>query len=241
MLVSHSFVYAKSLRQQADSAYQIGHFAEAARLYTTLSDSIQEAEVYYNLGNAEFQLRRYPQSILAYKRALRLSPDHNDARYNLTIAQKHVNDKFGDPKEMFYTTLLRNWVTTSSVHHWVTYSFLYFVLFFVGLSCYVIADKTLYKKMGFFAMLAFVVLFATSTAFAWYQRHSFYHNSEAIIFADESFLHDSPSGSSAQKRTIHSGTIISIMNSDTKDWLLIKLPDGEECWMKDEGYERVMR
>ncbi|HEY1011922.1 MAG TPA: tetratricopeptide repeat protein [Herpetosiphonaceae bacterium] len=51
-------------------------------------DPVIQAMAYYNKGNAHFRLQEYEQSINAYKETLRRTPDDADAKYNLELAQK---------------------------------------------------------------------------------------------------------------------------------------------------------
>ena len=44
---------------------------------------------YYNLGNSYFQTQQWSEAIDAYKEALRLNPDDEDAKYNLELALKN--------------------------------------------------------------------------------------------------------------------------------------------------------
>jgi tetratricopeptide (TPR) repeat protein len=61
-----------------------GEFAEAGRLYDALLErGVVNADVYYNRGNAWAGQGRPVDAVVAYERALRLDPAHEDARANL--------------------------------------------------------------------------------------------------------------------------------------------------------------
>lgn len=54
----------------------------------TETDPEKLAQVFHNIGNCHFSTQKLPESIEAYKNALRNNPEDNDSRYNLIVAQK---------------------------------------------------------------------------------------------------------------------------------------------------------
>ena len=80
-------LYLQDKYQEADSQY----FDIASR---EKHDSLKEAS-YYNLGNSFYKSEQYDGAVQAYKQALRINPDDEDARYNLAMAQKKLKDSEG--------------------------------------------------------------------------------------------------------------------------------------------------
>ena len=80
-------LYLQDKYQEADSQY----FDIASR---AKNDSLKEAS-YYNLGNSLYKSEQYDGAVQAYKQALRINPDDEDARYNLAMAQKKLKDSEG--------------------------------------------------------------------------------------------------------------------------------------------------
>lgn len=69
--------------------YKTGKYQEAATTFrkSLLKGNIpNEAAVYYNLGNAQFQMQDLSGAIDSYQHALRLDPNDADAKYNLALA-----------------------------------------------------------------------------------------------------------------------------------------------------------
>lgn len=58
-------------------------YAAAAKLET---DKARLAQIYHNLGTLMYVAQQYPQSVVAYKEALRNNPHDNETRYNLAKA-----------------------------------------------------------------------------------------------------------------------------------------------------------
>jgi Ca-activated chloride channel family protein len=83
----------------AGALYKQGKYPEAAEQYRiaigqtanpdTKDPEIRRrlAESHHNLGNAFMQMKDYPQSVLAYRQALRYNPSDDETRYNLALAQ----------------------------------------------------------------------------------------------------------------------------------------------------------
>lgn len=82
---------ARSLAAQARAAYDRGDFAAASAAYAELAaQGVDRAEVYYNLGNAEFKAGRIGRAVAAYRRALKRAPSDEDIRYNLNYVRGYV-------------------------------------------------------------------------------------------------------------------------------------------------------
>lgn len=72
---------------QANKAYQEGRFDDALVSYRQLAGSDgPSAEVYYNMGNAQYRLGQLGPAIASYERALQLDPALDEARDNLQVA-----------------------------------------------------------------------------------------------------------------------------------------------------------
>jgi tetratricopeptide (TPR) repeat protein len=95
--------YQKAQAEQPDLAeihYNIGntlHRKEdyqgaAAETLQGLSkaDPDMRAQAYYNLGNSFYRQGQFAEAIAAYKEALKLNPDDQDAKHNLELAQQQL-------------------------------------------------------------------------------------------------------------------------------------------------------
>ena len=57
------------------------------------SDELQhQAWAYYNLGNTFYRSGKYPEAIQAYQKCLELTPDDEDAKYNLEFVRKKMKE-----------------------------------------------------------------------------------------------------------------------------------------------------
>lgn len=64
-----------------------------------VDNGIQDADLYYNLGNAYFRNAKLGFAIFYYKSALRLNPNDGDIQHNLAYAQAMTKDKVDEDDE----------------------------------------------------------------------------------------------------------------------------------------------
>jgi tetratricopeptide (TPR) repeat protein len=50
-------------------------------------------KAFYNLGNAQFDLKKYKEAAAAYTRALQLDPGHTASRWNLELALRRIQEE----------------------------------------------------------------------------------------------------------------------------------------------------
>jgi Ca-activated chloride channel family protein len=80
----------------ADALYKNGRFEDAAAIYGSLGQSPElpvAGSARFNLGNALFERQDYPGAIAAYRDALELLPGDEDARRNLELALRRLQEQ----------------------------------------------------------------------------------------------------------------------------------------------------
>lgn len=79
-----------------DAFYRLGQFPEGARKFlrsATSPDDSVAAMSYYNLGNSMFKTGDLESAAEAYRRALLIEPDDDDAKYNLELALRMIEQQ----------------------------------------------------------------------------------------------------------------------------------------------------
>jgi tetratricopeptide (TPR) repeat protein len=80
-----------------NSIYRQDHYEEAAnafqRAIANQTDDIGRSNAFFNFGNSLLMNQQIPESIEAYKNALRLNPADEDARHNLVYAQQMLEQQ----------------------------------------------------------------------------------------------------------------------------------------------------
>lgn len=85
-------------KNAAAAAYKTGNTQEAGKIYGQLLENGEiglkdKADIMYNLGNAEFKNKRYEKAQYLYREALKINPGDKDAKINLEIARKMLEQK----------------------------------------------------------------------------------------------------------------------------------------------------
>lgn len=78
-----------NLAEQAEIAYLNGNYQEAVALYEALLTSVQTGELYFNLGNAYYQLGEEGRALVNYSRATEYIPRDEELRFNLALVRSH--------------------------------------------------------------------------------------------------------------------------------------------------------
>lgn len=75
--------------EQYDNAVEMLNLAAQ----DTLRTPIERSEAYYNLGNVHFSRQKLAESLDAFRSALRLNPDDEDAKFNFTYVKRLMQNQ----------------------------------------------------------------------------------------------------------------------------------------------------
>lgn len=226
-------------KASADAAYLNGYYQKAAQIYEQIASETNNADVYYNLGNAYYRMDNYPKAILNYRRAQRINPQDEDIAYNLSICQSKITDKFNQPQTMFFITWVQNLIKGKSPSQWGLWGIGFFVLSLISFGGYLYGRRLIIKKIGFSFMVLFFSLFIIIQIFAYIQFND-YQNVKEIVITNVIQSYSSPSLSSQEMRKLNEGTLAIVKEDLTKGWLQIELPDKTKVWIEaSKGFEYV--
>ena len=230
--------------QQANAAAQDpdrgrGLYARAILLYEKLIEQggVQNAKLYYNLGNAYFLTDDIGRAILNYRRALQLDSADVNIRNNLAFARSQRLDKVGAATERRVLETLFFWHYDFSLRT----KFFLACLFFAGLC----VTGTLIVWLGRGPATSSV---AVLTGVLWLcltisvvvetrQRGAVVYG---VVTAPEIVARqgDGPNYAPRFEDPLHAGTEFELLDQ-RPGWLHIELSDGSEAWIPDAAGERV--
>jgi len=226
-------------KNNADTEYKKGNYQQAIKDYEELLDNGVSYEIYYNLGNAYYRIDNITRAILSYERALLLSPNDDDVRFNLKMAQAKTIDKITPKSEMFFVTWYKAIVNIMSVDGWANTAIISIILTIMLVLAYLFSDKNWIRKVGFFGGLVTLLLFVFSNVFAFQQLYHLQNRDGAVIISSSVMVKKSPSKTSSANFVLHEGTKVEILDRTVKNWVDIRIADGREGWIETNKIEEI--
>lgn len=224
---------------EGNNNYSKGEYKKAIEHYElVLKTNIESPEIYFNLGNAYYKTGQIAPSILNYERAQLLSPNDDDIKYNLQMAQQHVLDKLEILPEFFLNRWFRGIQNSFSADAWSWISIALFIITLILAGLYLFSNKPVLRKIGFFFGGIAIVLCITTWGFASSKTQLLIKRNTAIVFTPSVTIKGSPDKSGTELFLLHEGTKVNIIDS-LGDWRNIQLSDGNQGWLKKEDIEVI--
>lgn len=232
LLVSFSsFGQSKNLFQQGKELYKNGKYQQSINVWMQILDKGEHsAELYFNLGNAQYKLNHIGPSVYYYEKALQLSPNDADIKNNLAFAENARIDSI----EPLPKTVFSKWYKSISgfftFNGWAILAValsIFFVAFFLF---YYFAFTERRKRLLFVSSMFTGILLVTSLTMAFLTYGDYSKKQPAIIFTSEIEVKTEPSMGSNVAFTLHEGTKVQITAQDG-NWYRIALVDGKDGWI----------
>lgn len=228
-----------ALWEAGNTAYINGDFIRAAACYEALLErGSYSAKLYYNLANAYFKDDRLGPAILNYRRALRLSPGSEDIRHNLSVAESRTKDNIESVPEFFLTTWLRALRNTMSGTAWTVLSLAALAAMLVLILFYLLSQRLVLRKAGFYGTLLLLLVTVVSTLFALSERRAAIDRDQAVILSSAVSVKSSPDTASTDLFVLHEGTTVRITGR-LGDWWEIVIADGKKGWLESRQAEVI--
>ncbi len=224
---------------RGNALYGEGDFEAAAAAYASVLEAgLESAALHYNLGNAHYRLGRLGPAVLAYERALRLEPGHDDARANLALVTQRLRDRF-EPLPRFWLSAAADWWLAlwprGAVGLAVAAAY---VALGTALALLVLGRprraRRALRAAAWTAGTAFVALAVTLAA----KEADWAHPEEAVVTAAEAQAVSAPSSDGLALFTIHEGAKVRI-DRRSGSWAEIVLADGRVGWLDAAALEAI--
>lgn len=223
----------------ANTAYINNEYAQAETIYhEILATGERSAKLYYNLANACFKQDELGRAILFYHRALRLNPGDADVRYNLSVAEARTKDTIDRIPEFFLSTWMRALRHTMSATTWSVLSILALMAMLSLVLFYLLAQRLSLRKVGFYGMLAALLLFVLTTWFAAAGRAEQLNDEQAVVMSLSAAVKASPDSAATDLFVLHEGTVVEITGR-LGDWCEVMIADGKKGWTESRKIEVI--
>jgi hypothetical protein len=178
-------------------------------------------------------------AVLAYERALLLSPGDADVRFNLQMARSKTIDKIVPESEMFFVTWYRSLVRMMSVDAWGRTAIVSLLCAMLLVLIYLFAQRIWLRKIGFFGGVLFFVVFLAANVFGFQQQQSLLHRTGAIIMHSAVPVKSTPSSNGTDLFILHEGTRVNIIDDTMRGWREIRVADGKSGWVELKDIEVI--
>lgn len=229
----------ESLFAEANEMYRQEKYPEALEIYEEIEGmDLESWALYYNMGNIHYRMNRVAPAIYYYEKALLLSPDNRDVKFNLEFANQMVLDNIEPlPRSLWqrfmdFTILRLTYETWARIS--VGLAFLFAFLFLL----YHFSYSTGKKRFYFISSILTVVLVTVFLFFAFRNKHYIDNNREAIIFAAEAEVKNAPTNSSDAYFELHEGTKVSVLET-LDNWKKIRIADGKIGWIEEKHLREI--
>ncbi|MCK9209441.1 MAG: tetratricopeptide repeat protein [Ignavibacteriaceae bacterium] len=230
-----SFGFSQSLQkelEQANQYYKTGNYKEAITKYeTVLHNGYHGASLFYNLGNAYYRTGKFGLSILYFEKAYQLSPDDEDIRHNLIIANSKIVDKVDVVPKFF---LFSWWEATQNLFHpsgWKTFMFVVYLLLIITIGIFFTAKRSSTKKYSFFSGASILFFFSLSVVLFLTKQHQVENYHYGIVLEQTVNVKSSPDEKSSDAFILHEGIKIKVEDK-LEGWNKIRLSDGKIGWLE---------
>lgn len=227
------------LWQKADSLYTAENYTEAASVYEQIvSEGLESAKLYFNLGNAYYKAGEINKAILNYERAKLLDPADEDIAFNLNLANQFVVTKVEALPQPFFTRWRIVVMNKFTVDTWAYLSISAFWVFLILFGVYLFSRSRGMKKLAFWLGIFVLLLSTVSFSMAGGQKKKLTHRNQAIVFCPRVTVKSSPSDTGTDLFLIYEGLKVEITDH-VGEWSEIRLADGNTGWLPDSCIERI--
>jgi tetratricopeptide (TPR) repeat protein len=216
------------LFRQANQHYANAEYEQAVVQYEAiLEKGVENATLYFNLGNACYKLNQYAKAIVHYERARRLRPNDPDLLANLDLARLHVVDQITPIPPLMHERVWTALVRTGDISTWRLWFLIMLNVTALLLCARILAGRwwrgcfALFGASAAATLLLLMCLLSASNA-----RHT---SSQAVIMAEKVEVRGSPAGDALELFALHEGTVVTIRRR-SGDWYEIELADGKVGW-----------
>lgn len=223
----------------ASQAFKKQQFDKATQFYEqVISRGMVSADLHYNLANAYYKQGIMANAILHYEKALKYNPAHEDARFNLLMANSLITDRIEPAHVPFYKRWYKNMWQSMSLNGWSIASISLFLLVLTSVLIFVFSRSVLIKKIIVAVGVLSLTLMILSLSLGSEARNYMKDTHMAINFEPTLNVKSSPDKSGTNLFTIHDGLKIQI-RQQLGDWSEIEIADGRVGWVPTETFNKI--
>lgn len=228
-----------SLFVAANELYRQEKYLEALQNYQAIEkQQLESASLYFNMANVYYRSNQVAPAIYYYEKALKLSPNDKDIRFNLEFANRMIIDNIEPLPKNLWQKIMDSIVLRFSFETWskiaVGLAFIFALLFLL----YHFSYSTQKKRVYFITSILSVILVTASLFLAYRNKHYAETMREAIVFSPKADVKSAPTISSEVYFELHEGSKVRILES-LDNWKKIRIADGKTGWINTSAIKEI--
>ena len=232
LMADSASVVSNTTLSDADSAYIQGDYLTAISIYESIIENQgSNATLYMNLGNCWLKRDDIAKAILCYERAYLIDPSDPDVRFNLELARTKTVDKVNPVNQLFIVVWFKKLLAVLDVNGWAVLTVILFAAAMLMVGILLFSKKRGIRKISFSFGVFFLLLSILSFIFATTQMGNLRNRDTAIIMSPSVTVKSTPSSGGTDLFIIHEGRKVQILDSSMKEWVEIRLEDGNTGWV----------
>jgi hypothetical protein len=230
------YIFGITVFSQQDSVNKspISHSGDEINYYLGLiKKGYCSDALYFNTGNAYFNVKDLPHAILYYEKALRISPLDPDIKYNLIAARRKMDSEIMPMPDFFLIRWWKNFTSIFSEDIWAIISLV---------SAFLMVVFTGYKWLktpGFNVIWIWLMLciFIIAMPASIYRNKMNFKELTGILMAREN-IYSAPDQRSEKLYNLAEGEKLKITDSLDK-WYQVELINKEKGWIVKDNIEKI--
>jgi tetratricopeptide (TPR) repeat protein len=215
------------LYTEGNRSYEAGDFLQAIEGFEEAARSAPNANVYYNLANSYFQVKKIGRAVVNYRRARFLNPRDRDVQHNLVFARNYRVDKIGSVSGPFAEFL------SDAFHYFsLAEASILTTLFFLISSCLISLFIIYRNRLLLYGLIVSAVMCGYFVV-TWQVWGNEVRSVPAVVVVPEAVALSGPGDDYKEILTLHDGTELTIRES-RGEYVLIQIPGGIGGWVKEE-------
>jgi tetratricopeptide (TPR) repeat protein len=213
----------------ANRLYSEGKFSDAKQHYESLVRAGNlSANLFYNLGNAEWKLGNLGAAALNYERALRLEPTHPEARANLQFVRNQTGAKVEAPRwwqRLFVDLKSGTYAITAAIAAWLA---------IFGFAAIALRVRRETGALWLGAIACILVCVYALSAIYFLEKNS----SLAVVIGKRAEARFAPADTASLSDTLPTGSHVRVLR-ELGAWTYCELPNDARAWIASSAIERV--
>jgi len=216
------------LFNKALKLYEKQKFEDALKVFSGLSETYKNWQIFYNIGNCYYRLGDLPRAHLYYLKAKRLNPRDKNINYNISVVREMLKLKKG---EKGFIVRITEFFTKRELR------FIIVVLnFILVLSAFIWISS---RREFFFWLIPFSLIFLLFSAVILYTKCEFEKPGKWGVLVESASVLSGPSQTYKIIAEVPAGMDVEILEKEG-DFALINLPTGQG-WIEESKIAKVIK